>query len=258
MDQDTMLQLAADELATRALRYREIEILDYIPSQPDRVLLCPEGSVRVFVTAEGDPLLRQVRDAAAHSEGADVHLVENVIRPRFEGRTSLSPYQVWRLLQRSPVFASIRYGGRTLATNVFPPDDLGMVILDNPYNGGQLNPTTLTLVEHRRDDAEVGLAAVALKYAPPLTPAERAALAQVPEDQLEGNMTIAGSCCHNGTFVVWAATAIAVTVIVVATAAVRSEEEQQHLSDEHIQRVGPSATARELLDIRREALGHLH
>ncbi|MFC7427063.1 hypothetical protein [Nocardia tengchongensis] len=257
MDQDTMLQLAADELATRALRYREIEILDYIPSQPDRVLLCPAGSVRVFVTAEGDPLLRQVRDAAANSGGADIDLVENVIRPRFEGRTSLSPYQVWRLLQRSPIFASIRYGGRTLATNVFPPDDLGMVVLDNPYNGGQLNPATLTLVEHRRDDAEGGLEAVALKCAPPLTPAERAALAQVPEDQLEGNITVEARCAHNGTFVVWAA--LAVTVAVICTAAVMADEEQQqHLSDDQIQRLGPSATARELLDLRREALGRLH
>ncbi|MFE3077580.1 hypothetical protein [Nocardia tengchongensis] len=257
MDQETLLQLAADELARRSLRYREIEILDYVPTQPDRALLCQEGSVRVFVAAQGDPLLQRVRDAASRRNGEDVDLIEQVIRPRFEGRTRLSPYQAWRLLERAPVFASIRYGGRTLATNVFPPDDLGMVILDNPYNGGELNPTSLTLVEHRRDGTDAGLEAVALKFAPPLSPAERAALAQVPEDQLEGNMTVNGSCCHNGTFIMWAA--MAATVAVICALAVRAdEEEQQHLTDEQIRRLGPAATARELLDIRREALGHVH
>ncbi|MFE3029863.1 hypothetical protein, partial [Nocardia tengchongensis] len=96
-----------------------------------------------------------------------------------------------------------------------------------------------------------------LKFAPPLSPAERAALAQVPEDQLEGNMTVNGSCCHNGTFIMWAA--MAATVAVICALAVRAdEEEQQHLTDEQIRRLGPAATARELLDIRREALGHVH
>ncbi|MFE3025617.1 hypothetical protein, partial [Nocardia tengchongensis] len=92
MDQETLLQLAADELARRSLRYREIEILDYVPTQPDRALLCQEGSVRVFVAAQGDPLLQRVRDAASRRNGEDVDLIEQVIRPRFEGRTRLSPY----------------------------------------------------------------------------------------------------------------------------------------------------------------------
>ncbi|MGW6725596.1 hypothetical protein ACWF9G_06790 [Nocardia sp. NPDC055029] len=257
MDQQTLLQLAADELAMRSLRYREIEVLDYVPTQPDRALLCLPGSVRVFVAAQDDPILQRVRDAATLRNGDDVAMVENELRPRFEGRTRLSTYQAWRLLQRSPVFASVRYGGRTLATNIFPPDDLGVVILDNPYNGGQLSPESLTLVEHRRDGTDDALAAVALKHEPPLTPAERAALAQVPEDQLEANLTADASCCENGTFVAWAA--MAVTVAVLCTAAVMAaEEEDRHLSDEQIRRLGPATTARELLDIRREALGHVH
>ncbi|MFE5285677.1 hypothetical protein ACFRAQ_12000 [Nocardia sp. NPDC056611] len=257
MDQETLLQLAADELAKRSLRYREIEILDYVPTQPDRALLCQEGCVRVIVAPEGDPLLQRVREAVTLRNGDDIDLMENAIKPRFEGRTQLSPYQAWRLLERAPVFATIRYGGRTLATNVFPPDGLGLVVLDNPYNGGALSPTHLTLVEHRRDGTDAGLQAIALRFEPPLTPAERAALAQVPEDQLEGNLTINASCCDNATFIMWAA--MAVTVAVICTAAVMAEEaDQQHLTDERIRNLGPAATARELLDIRREALGHVH
>lgn len=257
MDQQTMLQLAADELTLRSLRYREIEILDYVPSQPDRALLCPAGAVRVFVAAQGDPILQRVRNIATHSKSEDVDLVENEIVPRFAGRTELSAYQIWRLLQRSPVFASIRYGGRTLATNIFPPQDLGVVILDNPYNGGELSPAHLTLVEHRLENTDAALEAVALKHAPPLTPAERAALAQVPADQLEANLTLNARCCQSATFIM--VTAVAFTAAVLcASAVMAAEEEQQHLSDEQIQRLGPAATARELLDIRREVLGHVH
>jgi hypothetical protein len=258
MDQDTLLALAADEVAARSLRYRDIEVLDYVPTQPDRALLCPPGCVRVFVTIEGDPLLQRVRDVASLRSGEDVDFVEGDFRPRFDGRTPLSNYELWRLLQRTPVFATVRYGARTLATNVFPPDDLGVVVLDNPYNGGALSPSQLTLVEHRRDDTDVALEAVALKHAPPLTPAERAALDQVPEDQLEGNLTINAGCCTSATGIMY--TAMAVTVAVLCTAAVMAPEveERRHLTDDQVRRIGPAATARELLDIRREALGHSH
>ncbi|MFE3989607.1 hypothetical protein ACFXPR_34455 [Nocardia tengchongensis] len=60
----------------------------------------------------------------------------------------------------------------------------------------------------------------------------------------------------NATFIMWAA--MAATVAVICALAVRADEEQQHLTDEQIRRLGPAATARELLDIRREALGHVH
>ncbi|WP_146229311.1 hypothetical protein [Nocardia neocaledoniensis] len=256
MDEQTLLHLAADELAVRSLRYREIEVLDYIPSQPDRALLCPPGAVRVFVAAQGDPILQRVRDIATRSHSDDVDMVENEIVPRFVDRKRLSVYQAWRLLQRSPVFATIRYGGRTLATNVFPPQDLGVAILDNPYNGGELSPAHLTLIEHRLEGTDAALEAVALRHAPPLTPAERAALVQVPHDQLEANLTINGDCCPNGTFIM--VTAVAFTTAICCAVSVPPAQIEQHLSDEQVEKLGPAATARELLDIRREALGHVH
>ncbi|MQY31219.1 hypothetical protein [Nocardia aurantia] len=257
MDEKTLLQLAADELTLRSLRYREIEILDYIPSQPDRALLCPVGAVRIFVAAQGDPILQRVRDIIAHHNDGDVDLVENEIAPRFAGRTTLPIDQLWHMLQHSPVFASIRYGGRTLATNVVPPPDLGLVVLDNPYNGGELSPAHLTLVEHLAENTDAALDAVALRQAPPLTPAERAAVALVPADQLEANLAIRGSCAPHGTFIV--VTALAFTAaILCAAAATPAEEQQQHLSDEQIQQLGPAATARQLLDIRRAALEYEH
>ena len=257
MDQQTFLQLAADEQAERSLAYRDIDVLDYVPTRSDAIPLCPVGCVRVFVAAQGDPLLDRVRCAASATGDEDVDVVENELRPRLEGRERLSAYQVWRQLKRSTVFASVRYGGRTLATNVFVPEDLGFVVLDNPYNGGELYPQHFTLVEHRRDDAELALDAVALRHAPPLTAAERAAVELVPAEQLEANVTLNASCCDNWTFAVWTAGAVTFAINCGIPLDV-AREQARHLSDEQIGRLGPAASARALLDFRREALGHHH
>lgn len=257
MDQQTALQLAADELEERALGYRQIEILDYVPTQPERTVLCPIGSVTVFVAAQGDPILQRVRDAVTDGDGGDVELVENYIRPSLGDRERVTYYQAWRQLKRSPVFCSIRYGGRTLATNIFLPTGLDFVMLENPHNGGSLDPPNLTLVEHRLDDTDFALDAVAIRHSPSLTPAERSALEQVPDDQLEANLTPYAGCCDNITD--YAQVVIAMTFAIACTAGVqREEEELRHLSDQRIQRLGPVASARELLEIRREALGHEH
>lgn len=257
MDQQTFLQLAADELVDRSLAYRDIDVLEYVPTRSDAVPLCPVGCVRVFVAAHGDPLLDRVRDAASADAYADVDVVENELRPRLEGRERVPAYQVWRQLKQSAVFASVRYGGRTLATNVFLPEGLGFVVLDNPYNGGELYPEHLTLVEHRRDDADLRLDAVALRHSPPLTAAERAAVDLVPADQLEANVTLNASCCDNWTFAVWAIGA-ATFAINCGIALDVAKEQARHLSEEQISRLGPAASARALLDFRREALGHQH
>src|SRR5215212_6737478 len=99
MDRSTALQLAADEAEERAIGYRQIEILDYVPTQPGRGMLCPPGSVTVFVAEQGARILQRVREAVANQDGADVELVEH-FQSLFAGREKLSYYQAWRQLRR--------------------------------------------------------------------------------------------------------------------------------------------------------------
>lgn len=254
MDAATALQLAADEQEERALRYRPVEILDYEPSDPSRGVLCPPGSVTVFLAPEGSKTLERVREAVRTGSG-DVELARE-LRERFAGRERMSHYRGYRLLRRAPSFASLRYGGRTLGTNLFPPPGPDLLILENPYNGGRLRPEELTLVEHRRDDAESGLEAIALRHMPPLTEAERAVLERVPEDQLEMNLAVRAGCCDSITEI--AQVVIAVTYAVMCMAPVDPGEEVEHLAEHRIEQLGPAVSARELLELRREALGHDH
>jgi hypothetical protein len=168
VDQSTALQLAADELEQRSIGYRPIEILDYKPTEPRRAVLAPEGSITVFIAREGDDTLDHVRRTV--TEGGDAGFAEGLIT-RFGNRERKSYYRAYRLLRRAPSFAEVRYGSRTLGTNLFPPPDTGLLVLENPYNGGQLEPGGLTLVEHVRDDMEGRLDAVALRHEPLLTAA---------------------------------------------------------------------------------------
>lgn len=250
MDRSTALQLAADELEERELRRSRIEIIDYLPSDPSKGVLAPPGSITVYITHAGDPLLQRVRDAASGSSDLDVQLSLE-IRGKLRGRERLTYYQAYRLLRDTESFASIRYGCRTLATNLFPPPGPRFMVLENPYNGGRLDPDELTLVEHRVPGSRGSLAALALRHTAPLTEAERAAVEQVPEDQLEMNLSMRGDCCDNLTDYVWQA----LTHIQIL-APITSEEVP--LSEEELERMGPAASARKLLHRRRELLGHTH
>ncbi|MFF0292214.1 hypothetical protein ACFYST_03480 [Kitasatospora sp. NPDC004614] len=253
MDRSTALQLAADEMEERELRRSRIEIIDYVPSDPSQGVLAPPGSITVFVAHDGDPILQRVRDATSGPAGADVQLSRE-IRAMFEGRERSSYYHAYRLLRASASFATIRYGAKTLATNIFPPPGPNLLVLENPFNGGRLDPGEFTLVEHHVPGAKGSLAAIALRHMPPLTEAEKAAVEQVPESQLEMNVAVRADCCDNWTD--YAQAAIAVTIAMACMAAPRPEDVS--LSAEEIERLGPAASARKLLNLRRELLGHDH
>ena len=253
MDRATALQLAADELEDRGIKTSKIDVIDYHPSDPKNGVLAPVGSVTVFIAPAESSLLREVRECAQSKNGQDAKLSQR-IRKLFRGREKMSYYQAYQLLRSSDTFATIRYGGKTLATNIFPPPGPDLVVLENPYNGGELSPRELTLVEHFRDHAEARLSAVALRHPPELTKAERAAIESVPADQFEMNLGIRASCCDN-----WTDYA---QVVIAATFAMLCMEpplpDRVEIDPKVIKRLGPAASARKLLQLRREALGHDH
>ena len=95
------------------------------------------------------------------------------------------------------------------------------------------------------------LEAIALVHAPSLTRAEREALRLVPASQLELNIGKASDC--------WGITGIAVAAVVVllvvaiATLGCAAIDVKP-LTDPQIAKLGPEATARQLLALRRDAL----
>lgn len=250
-DLDT-LGAAALEAESRPMRCSPIEILEYTPSSgdPARQLAGP-GTVTLFLARKGSPVLDEIRAAA--SGGQDQQLTAR-LRAQSKGRTPLPLNRALEMLKAQPVFADVRYGGLTLASNYFVPGDAACSAVVLPYNGGRLARQGFTLVEHWRAADDSPLQAVALLHAPPLTAAEKAALEQVPADQLELNVGKSYMC--------WALSAIAlaalVTLAAICTYQPESDDDHRgpgdHLDEDEILALGPAATARELLRLRRRKL----
>jgi hypothetical protein len=251
MDMRDLLVLASHEREDRPLRYTTVPFIDYRPKGESRISLAPAGSVMVYVGHKGSSTLKKIREAAQAGDGSDVKVAEELYK-LYKDTPLLSPHRAFQILRAQPVIASIRYGGRTLATNVMLRPEFDTVFVASPFNGGRLRPDELTLVEHYKENSKDSLEAVAIRRAPNLTAAERAALEQVPSDQLEGNLAPNGSCCDNITDIV--------QVVIAVTFALACDPVHRdvHISEADLKKLSPTATAIQLMDIRREALTHVH
>ena len=252
------------EAEARPIRARRLEVLDHAPrgrrAEPPLVL---PGAITVFVARAGAPLLAELRAALSGEGEPDPGLLDRVagVYRQIEARPQVDPAEALEVLRAQPVFADLRYGGATLATGVFVPEEGEVGVLILPYNGGRLARWGFTWVEHVREDG-AALEALVVRHAPPLTRAEAAALRMAPADQAELNVGLASFLPHAGVeaFVVGFAVGIAVGAVVIAVArAVHggveiAEHLHHHRADDVIRDLGPAATARELLRIRRDVL----
>ena len=250
MDRSDFLMLAAHETESRAIRHSSIPFVDYKPPQDDKVRLAPPGSVTVYVGPKGSSTLAAIRRAASGKDGADVTVAER-IHSDYKKRKLLSPFSVWRMLQAQPVFASVRYGGRSIIKNLAIPPGLDVIGVPSPYNGGKLVPNELTLVEHVKEGSPAALEAVAIRREPNLSAAERAAVDQVSESQVELNLAPNGSCCSSDTDF-WVFVAVTITLTC------GDPFPDLHIAEDELKRMTPNVAAIRLMDLRREAFGHQH
>jgi hypothetical protein len=109
------------------------------------------------------------------------------------------------------------------------------------------------LIEHYLEDNDRPLHALALRHCPPLTPAEKVALELVPATQMELTVGKAYMC--------WALSAIALAALATLAAVCAAKpgpfnelQDDVHLTEERIRALGPAATARQLLQLRRQEL----
>src|SRR5207237_7290422 len=124
-----------------------------------------------------------------------------------------------------------------------------------PYNGGRLARGGFTLAEHPRTEEDTSLDVLVLRNTPPLSKAERSALTKVPAEQRELNVGTGPGEVACVTLVV--AAVVVEAAIVAVTFAITGKvdlEHMEHLDPSMISQIGPSATARMLVNMRREVL----
>jgi len=257
-----MFRPARLEMEKRPIRVKKIEVLTYKSGADPQSNLSFPGTATVFVARKGTKGLDQVR-AAVEAGEEGVKTLRAAMEKQFNRVTNLTPEEYAAQIPKEPVFAGLRYGGSVLTSGIFLPKGLDLHYIVFPYNGGRLAAGGFSLAEHYKEGSKAELEALVVKTEPPLTPAERAALKLVPSDQLARNVAIFDDCHTTwwaaafffGPLVV--ATAVATGAYVTLTAAAAALvglAKEQHLTDAKIQALGPAATARALLGLRRQAL----
>ena len=235
------------EIEARPSRATRIEVLDYHASHPDRGHLAKVGTVTLFVARSGGQMLDRIRQAATSGSGED-QAISAELAAGFSRRSMVSIEEAVATLMVQPVFASLRYGDRTLAQSLVAPDADDVRVVPMAYNGGYLASDSFKLVEHFLPESDARLEAVLLRHTPALSPAERAALRAVPPDQREWSVAQPMAC--------YAITAVTVTLVLAGAtyACPGIGIPPEELPPEEIEMIGPAATARKLLAIRRKIL----
>src|SRR5262245_37665329 len=201
------------EAASRPIRRRTLEVIDYQPADArPQTHLALEGTITILAARKGSRLMADIR--ASLRKGAKTEDVAGRLYRQYKRRKTSSLTGALKKAVSQNVFADVRYGGRTLLEGLFVPDDLEVAFVPLPYNGGLLADDGIVLIEHPRTDDAEPLDVLVLRHAPPLTKAERAAIAKVPKEQRA--MNVGNPLGPRACSVLLLTAAVAVEVAVVA------------------------------------------
>lgn len=259
--QTKLLDALVSEQMRRKVRSAPIEIINLNGAVTDPDLLAvAAGSLNVLVARAGSGLVKKAKAAVAGGNDAFNAFLRPLVVQYTKKRSALTSDAMARAILRQKAFGEVRYGGERVASGVFVPAEFDALPITLPYNGGAVLTNGLELREYLDDDLDEGFEAVALKVDPVLSAAERAALKLVPKSQLGRNVGAMSDCETTwvAVFVVAATLVAAFTLgaagaaTVTTTLAIKVKE--VHLKDEVIKAAGPMASARMLVEKRREAM----
>ncbi|MBJ7341724.1 hypothetical protein [Mycolicibacterium sp.] len=129
-----------------------------------------------------------------------------------------------------------------------------------PYNGGEIDEQRLELVEYPAAGSSAALDAIAIVHPPTLSDVERHVLAELGPDSRGENLGPGLRCyaaCAVGGALLLTVAATLCGSKTYSTADREKRELQNRLTDDAVSSLGPAATARELLAIRRAMLSEI-
>ena len=206
----------------------------------------------LFIARPGTRAMDELRAALAKGQDAVAKLLGKYQKAASD-RQQVSIDEAQKMMAASDAFASVVYGGREIAANLFLPKGVDLAAIVFPYAGGALASGGFTLREHVRDGSKGAIEALIVRSDPRLTLAEKAALRAVPRDQLGLNVGVAMACETTGYAVAALLVAAALLVIALMTAGCVASVDA-HLDERRIKEIGDRASVRELLALRRDTI----
>lgn len=239
----TPFQRARTETEARATREKRVEVIE---GNFARAGLGMPGSLTLMVAYKDSGLVPKIRKAL--KEGRDAKpIVADALKAR-RSRTRERAFD-FDLMAAQPVFADVRHGAFVIGSGFHVPPGNVLSLGVFPYNGGTLFAEGITLVEYCREGVENQLEAVALLTPPALTAAEKAAVRAVPASQRSSTIGTHMEC--KTTY--WGLAAIALATATI-TCFLRTHPTGTSVDSSELKRLGPTASARKLLALRRQIL----
>lgn len=246
-----------NEASRRPIRRRTVEIVNYQPTnpQPDTHLAL-EGTVTLLAARHGSRFFVEIREALANNDRSAEDLARRMYR-QYKGRKTTTLSKGIKSACAEPVLADVLHGDMLLVESLFVPRDLEVAFIPLPYNGGRFADGGLRLVEHPLSEDVESLDILALAHAPSLSKAEQAALAQVPPEQYALNIgdPLGPRACGTGLLVAAVVVEVAVVAVTFAITGSIDMEHMDHMSAGELKKLGPAASARQLVQMRRAFLG---
>lgn len=239
-----------DEAYARPVRRNRLEVIQKTPDRKHPFAF--PGTVFAILCDGSSGKLTAIRDAV-NGNGDSARQLLARWTDQTKRRRKVEVGEAVKSLIAAPVFAELEYGGATIANGLQVPSGMDCVILMMPYNGGKLADTGFVLAEHYQENSNASMTGIVVQTAPSLTPAESTALRQVSSEQLRLNVGMVQDCCTTGAAVASVVADVVLLAIALLEPAFQGAADL-HLSDAEIERLGPNASARRLLQLRREFL----
>ena len=210
------------------------------------------GTMVVVLARAGSDVLPELR-AALKEGGARLTKFHNRLLEQYRSAQRTSREDAVKAMVQAPVLADVRYGGNTLNSGIHVPQNIDCAVAIFPYNGGKLAAEGFELVQYPKAGAKDRLEGIVVETAPELSAVELAALRLVPASQLGRNVGVSVDC--ETTY--WALAFLGAGLLGIGLLGTPGSVvlgQETHLTETQIKRLGPAASARELLALRREAL----
>ncbi|NEN04667.1 hypothetical protein G3T36_02175 [Diaminobutyricibacter tongyongensis] len=208
-----------------------------------------EGSIMMFWARPGSDIISRLEKAYANGEQAPLHEVNDIIARQLADEPIPTLDAASDAVLASPMHFDVRYGTKVLSRTLTLPEGAEICLLVFPYNGGDLNEEDFALDQFHRAGETVEFPTLLVKVPPKLSEVELEAIRAVPADQVGINIGEA-SCCP-------AVTALVLIAVALATHAgiwqeIGDQMNNVRLTESQIARLGPMASAQELVAVRRE------
>jgi hypothetical protein len=252
-----LLTEVSREKAARQVRFRKVPVRDYKPTSvlPTKQIAL-SGTVTLIVGRKESKLFQDLTaEMLKPGSGDDCRLAAQLNRS-FTDRKPMAFEDLVSCVRRQPVIADLHYGGATLVENILLPEGAEVAVIPLPYNGGRLADDGFSVAEYYGDPDDPEFDLLLVRNEPPLTAAEKAALAAVPADMLAVNVG-RGPGEVACSVVIFTVTVVAEVAIVAATFTVvkmLDDHSMDHINPGAINDLGPVGAARALVNLRREIL----